>query len=475
MLVLLARRFAVLATGLGAVACSSTEWPGGGEPPVDPNAPTYYADVAPILQEACVGCHHEGGIGVFALDNPEQAIAFSALIARETAARTMPPWGAWESDECTPRFGFKDDVRLSEEEIATLAAWDEAGAPKGDPEDAPPPVEPAPDGLVGVDLELELPTAYVTEGTADEFPCFVMDPGFIQPTFINGTHVIPGNAEVVHHAVVIVDPTGVSETLAGPDGSFDCFGGVAMDIPDALPLAVWLPGGTPQELPEQVGMFAPAGSRIVVQMHYHPGGKTNAPDRTRFQFRFNDIVPDYLLVTVPMGNLLTPLEGGTGLLAGPNDAGGAEFRVPAYVSDHVEKMQLTWPSVNGNGEPMPELSFYGAAAHMHYVGTKLRIEIDRADPAASEPASECLLEEPAWNFEWQRTYAYDAPLADLPKIRPGDVVRLHCEYDNSPSNPFVMRALEESGLSAPVDVFLGEETLDEMCLGLMPMLFKLPE
>jgi hypothetical protein len=469
-----ARSMALALSGLGALACSSPDWVGT-EPGDAPTGPTYYADVAPILQRTCVGCHREGAIGQFSLGDVEHATAFAALIAEATASRAMPPWGAWETDECKPRYGFKDDVRLTDEEIATLGAWAEAGAPAGDPADAPEPVDPPVDGLPGAELELELPSAYVTEGLSDEFPCFVIDPGFDEPTFINGTHVIPGNPEVVHHAVVVVDPTGISESFAGPDGSFDCFGGVVMNIPDAVPLTVWLPGAEPQVLPEEVGMFAPAGSRIVVQMHYHPAGKENAPDRTRFQFRFNQTVPDYILVTVPIGNLPTPVIGGTGLHDGPNDGpAGPEFRIPAFASDHVEQMQLTWPELTAEGEPMPELSFYGAAAHMHYVGTKLRMEIDHADPPAGEPDSECLIEEPAWNFEWQRTYAYDAPLEDLPKIRGGDVVRLHCEYDNSPTNPFVMRALEEANLSSPVDVFLGEETLDEMCLALMPMLFKLP-
>jgi hypothetical protein len=34
-------------------------------------------------------------------------------------------------------------------------------------------------------------------------------------------------------------------------------------------------------------------------------------------------------------------------------------------------------------------------------------------------------------------------------------------------NPFVQRALTEQGLTEPRDVALGEETLDEMCLGVI--------
>jgi hypothetical protein len=61
-------------------------------------------------------------------------------------------------------------------------------------------------------------------------------------------------------------------------------------------------------------------------------------------------------------------------------------------------------------------------------------------------------------------YTFDTPIAELPTGRGGDVLRITCHYNNSMSNPFVVKALGEQGMSAPVDVFLGEQTLDEMCL-----------
>jgi hypothetical protein len=97
---------------------------------------------------------------------------------------------------------------------------------------------------------------------------------------------------------------------------------------------------------------------------------------------------------------------------------------------------------------------------MHYVGRDMKIEVEHPDGS-----TECLLQTPDWDFDWQRVYYYDAPLASSPVIRPGDVLRLRCTYDNSMENEAVRRALDEQGLDAPVRVKLGEETLDEMCLG----------
>ena len=64
-----------------------------------------------------------------------------------------------------------------------------------------------------------------------------------------------------------------------------------------------------------------------------------------------------------------------------------------------------------------------------------------------------------------RGYAYDRPIAELPTINAGDRVKLRCSYDNTMGNAFVKKALAEQHLTGPQTVHLGEQTLDEMCLG----------
>lgn len=96
-------------------------------------------------------------------------------------------------------------------------------------------------------------------------------------------------------------------------------------------------------------------------------------------------------------------------------------------------------------------------------------------PDPSQPAHECLVETPKWDFNWQRLYVFDTKVANLPKVRPGDQLRFTCTYDNSLDNAFVADVLAEMGLKAPVDVLLGEETLDEMCLGLLQVLYPAPK
>lgn len=464
-------RSLIAVLSLVAAGCSEGFDDGASEPDA-----AFYGDIEPILRESCQSCHHSEGIAPFSLVTYEEASRMAGPIANATEEGSMPPWGARDTAECTPRFGWKHDARLMASQIETLRAWADDGAPRGDAEDALPSFSPPSEGLAGATLEATPRVPYVTSGDSDQFPCFVMDPQIAELGWVTGMHVLPGNPKVVHHAVVFWDPTGATEALADAEGKFDCQGGAVELIPDPRLLQVWVPGSVPWELPPQVAVPIEPGGRLVMQIHYHPAGVSNDPDLTTVQLRLDQRVPEYVIAPgAPVGNFAMTFPNGDGLQPGMNDrSGGAEFFVPSGASDHQEEMVLTWPAtVPGSGEPMPTLWLYGAAAHMHLVGVDLKVDIERAAPQDGEPASECLLHEPAWNFDWQRFYSYDTPLSNLPSLRPGDRLRVRCRYDNTMDNSLVRRGLLEQGLPMPIDVTLGEETLDEMCLAMLPVIARI--
>jgi hypothetical protein len=95
----------------------------------------------------------------------------------------------------------------------------------------------------------------------------------------------------------------------------------------------------------------------------------------------------------------------------------------------------------------------------------MKIDITRKAPPEGQPAAECLLGTPKYDFNWQRGYSYDEPVERLPTLGPGDKLRLTCTYDNTTKNRHVRRAMSELRLSSPQEIRLGENTLDEMCLG----------
>ena len=70
--------------------------------------------------------------------------------------------------------------------------------------------------------------------------------------------------------------------------------------------------------------------------------------------------------------------------------------------------------------------------------------------------SKPLLRVPDWDFRWQETYPFKAPIA-LPK---GTVIELKAYYDNTEQNP--------NNPHRPLKtVRWGEETTDEMCIAFL--------
>ena len=420
---------------------------GGGEPNGEP---TFYADVLPILQRSCLHCHSEGRIGGFSLATYEQARAQAGIIAAVTADGRMPPWHAVDTDLCQPQRPWLDDARLSDAEKATLRAWADTDAPEGDPADGPGDYQLPPTGLADPDLELEPANPSIVEGDVDQFTCVVYDPGLDADVFVEALNFEAGNAKVAHHALVFRVDRADAEALSGGDERFECFGAPSPDL-----IHAWAPGQTALELPPTVGMPLSPNQVIVVQMHYHPTGTSAEEDTSKIQLRFAAAEPEWELTIALPGNASSAPE----LLAGPNDGAGPEFTIPAGAEDHVERMVFEVPQLPA------DLPVLVVGTHMHYVGVDARFWIERPNPDVGEPAEECLVHTPAWDFNWQRGYQFDASIDDLPKLSGGDLLRLECHYDNSLKNPFVVQALEDQGLSAPQVVTLGEETLDEMCLG----------
>jgi mono/diheme cytochrome c family protein len=88
--------------------------------------PTYYVDVAPILEQNCTSCHAAGGIAPFALDNPKDAVQWAARIAQVTKSESMPPYPPGRDSQ-----PFLNERRLGTASKQILEDWANAGAPLG--------------------------------------------------------------------------------------------------------------------------------------------------------------------------------------------------------------------------------------------------------------------------------------------------------------------------------------------------------
>ncbi|MDA1372136.1 MAG: cytochrome c [Proteobacteria bacterium] len=227
------------------------------------NAPepiTYSGHVARIINENCVVCHREGGIGPMQLTNFEQVRPWAPLIQLKVANREMPPY-AYDHD-----IGLQDlqaDWRLAQDDIDTIVAWVDQGSALGDLEQLPPPpilrdvdewnfaAQFGQPDLVLASKPIDIPA-----NGNDLWDKHFIDGGLTENRCIKALQVKPrGDAKsVVHHA-----NTYFAEIAE--DGSVD-----------RKPVTEYAMGKWGEVIPEGVCRTAFAGTKIQWDIHMYPGG-----------------------------------------------------------------------------------------------------------------------------------------------------------------------------------------------------------
>lgn len=434
----------------------------------NPAPPTYHQNVAPILQANCVGCHTQGGVGPFPLDDPEWAARMAPVIVNSVQSGRMPPWPPGQDSP-----PLQGERRLSAKAVQALSDWAQAGAPIGKEPYRYQPIpflNPKP-----VKQGLAIPAYKPDAKLYDDYRCFLIDPSFKEDTFVKGYRIYPDQAKMVHHVILFVvgpNALGLAKAKDGQDGrpGWPCFGGPNLsNNPADLGgfLGFWVPGTSGTDFPEGTGTLMRAGSFIVAQMHYNTGGGVSAPDQTRFE-----------LIEVPAAQAKLKSVG-TMTLAAPVEVRCPPGREGPECDRQYALQQSELPLIAnfvhnlcrttideyqaraiGNGGQQStsctttvssDRLLLGATLHMHLRGTAIRIDLN-----PDTPEQKTLLSIPRWDFQWQGQYWYQAPIA----IKRGDRLRITCVYDNS--GPIPGPGGEPL---QPRYMTWGEGTTDEMCLG----------
>ncbi len=339
---------------------------------------TFHRDITPILNEHCVECHRHGEIAPFELTDYDEVVGWGQMMLEVIDNGRMPPWHA------DPNIGhFVGERKMTQSARATIAAWIDAGLPEGNIADRP--ATPTwPDGwhipqTPDVEIAMRERPFVVPAGGTVEYQYFVVDPHWTEDRWIRAAQVIPGDASVVHHAIVFVRP---------PDGS---------DSRGLGWMGAYVPGQRAAMLPPGHARRIPAGSKLVFQMHYTPAGKI-ANDITRVGVWFADqkTVTHEVFTSIAINH---------------------EFEIPPGAKDFVVDMQLD--SFPRNAQML------GATPHMHVRGASFQLVARRGDD------HETLLSVPHYDFNWQHWYQFAEPL-DLDTI---DSLDMSVKFDNSSSNP----------------------------------------
>src|SRR5579871_1832990 len=101
-----------------------------------PREVTFTKDIAPILQARCQECHRKGSMAPMSLVTYEETRPWAKSIRERVITRQMPPW---HIDRSVGVQKFKNDMSLSDEQVATIVRWVDGGSPRGNPEDMPAP------------------------------------------------------------------------------------------------------------------------------------------------------------------------------------------------------------------------------------------------------------------------------------------------------------------------------------------------
>src|SRR5688572_32147807 len=128
------KRLALLVVGAATLASMNATAQSSLTGPSGQAAPTFAKDVAPIMYGKCANCHRPGEVAPMSLLSYEDARPWAKAIKAKVVAREMPPWGA----DMTQTLPMRNDISLSDKEIATIAAWVDGGAVRGNAADMPP-------------------------------------------------------------------------------------------------------------------------------------------------------------------------------------------------------------------------------------------------------------------------------------------------------------------------------------------------
>jgi hypothetical protein len=389
--------------------------------PVSAQTPavTFTRDVAPILQRSCVTCHRPGQTAPMSLRTYEEARPWARSIKARVTARSMPPW---HIDKNVGIQEFKGDLSLPDNDIATIAAWVDAGAPLGNPADMPPQREFA-DGsewqIGKPDLIVTFPKHNVPASGPDLFPNLSAPTGLTEDRYIKAieTRPVDGRSRrVVHHAITTMvyndDPT------ADPDA------------PDANTqfIVEYASGKAPEIYPENSGVLLKAGSTLRLGTHLHSvGEEIDSQVEVGFLLYPKGEVPKYIRYSTHHGD---PTPNANDSLDIP---AGAVARVDGYTLHTKPGKIIAW-------QP-----------HMHIRGKYQCLELIYPGNPSNVMRRETI-NCANWDYNWHSVYNYQDHAAPL--VPAGTIIHIISWHDNSSSNPHNPDPKNWVGY--------GDRTIDEM-------------
>lgn len=379
---------------------------------------TFARDVAVLIQENCQNCHQPGGIGPMALTTYEEVRPWAGVISQLVATREMPPYH-YDTDVGIQE--IKNDWRLSDEEIGTIVAWVDAGAPLGDPADLPPAATfPDPSEFRLQDYFGRAPDLVISS-TPFPVPSVGADLWW-RPT------VPTGITESLCIAGVETKPTLESRTVAHHANTSFRGGTLPSGDTGGGQLSEYAMGKIGEIIPPDACRRAPADGEVAFDIHYYPNGTQveEAVVEVGIWFHPANDQPEYRQNLSLYGTA----------------SGSGDLEIPPQGTLMTEGM-TSW-------EYPVRIDSWQPHGHLRLVGAKLEV----LDPTTGRKTLLAMVSN--WNAGWHHSHVFEDHVAPL--IPAGHVLVRTQWYDNTDANQWLTRL----GGDPDMWVGTGDRTADEM-------------
>ena len=355
---------------------------------------SFTKDVAPILQRSCQTCHRPGAVAPMSLLTYEDVRPWARSIKTKVTNREMPPWHIDRNIGITK---FKNDPSLTDQEIATIAKWVDAGAPRGNPADMPAPrkFEELDQWFIGKpDIVITSDKPYVLPAAGpDNIVDILVDPGFTEDMYVMAIESKPADAasfKVTHHFT--------TNLVEDPD-----------EDPVGLFLNEYALGKNGDVFPPNSGRLIKAGTKINFNLHLNPRGEeTPVSVKLGLKVYPKGQVPKYVAFTQHMGD-------------------APDLDIPAgSISRHDGYFRLPRPVLLASFQP--HMHNRGKAQCIEAIYPDLNPNSARPGPARTETIS-CVSN---YQFGWHITYPYADDVAPL--LPAGTMIHVISWHDNSTDN-----------------------------------------
>jgi hypothetical protein len=368
---------------------------------------TFAKDVAPILQRSCQNCHRPGSVAPMSLMTFEDARPWARSIKTRVSKREMPPWGI---DKNVGIQSFKNDISLSDDEIAKIVKWVDDGAPMGNLADMPAPRQFDDPRMWHIgngkpDLIVSMPKPYKVPAIgADVTLEFVSETGLTEDRYIKEieTKPDPKSFSVVHHAALdIVEPSagGADETSRENYG----MGGARSFLSE------YALGKDADIFPEGTGRLIRKGSKVNFNMHYYSTGE-DVENTTSVGMVFypKGYTPKQVVVTQHMGEN-----------ADLDVPAGTISRVDGYtVLSQNAQLVMIQPHMHSRGKRQCTEAIIPATSG----------EVSRGNGSKTERITlNCI----NFDMNWNIAYSYSEDAA--PVLPKGTIIHVMSWYDNTTS------------------------------------------